>query len=399
LQSLKNQFPIFQTHPGWVYLDNAATTQRHESVLQDMDHFYRTQNASSGRGVYPLAHQATTGYENTRKLVADFIGALDAKSIVFNQGTTDGINQVAFGCIKPRLKKGDNLVITQMEHHSNWLPWHVIAKEMEAELRIIPVDKDGNLNLSIAKQMINSKTRILALTHISNVLGTINPIVEITKIAKKSSIPVLIDAAQSAALYDLNVHVIDCDFLIFSAHKMFAPFGLGILYVHPRQFPVFQPTRLGGGMIAEFSIQEIELLPFPHKMEAGTTNPAGVTGLNAAISFLNQLDRLACLSHLQKLTNYAIEKLKSISGLHLVGNPKHRSSIVSFYLDKIHAHDAATFLARENIAVRAGYHCAQPLNDFLGLSGTLRVSFSIYNESKDVDQLHAALLALNQFWK
>lgn len=399
MQTLKDQFPIFQSQQDWVYLDNAATTQRHVSVLQSMDHFYRTQNASTGRGVYLLAHRATEEYELTRNQVADFLGATDARSIVFNQGTTEGINQVAFGCIKAKLKKGDNLVITAMEHHANWLPWQVLAREMDAELRIIPIDENGDLILNQAKQLIDSNTRILAVTHISNVLGTINPIEEVTALAKKFNVPVLIDAAQSSAMYQLNVHSIDCDFLVFSIHKMFGPFGLGVLYVHPRQFQSFNPMRFGGGMISEVTTTDFESLPFPHKLEAGTTNSAAVMGLKATLAFLNQLDRSAYQHYLESLTNYAIEKLKSIPGLSVVGNPVHRAGIIAFSLDSIHPHDAATFLARENIAVRAGYHCAQPLNDFLGLLGTIRVSFSIYNEYKDVDQLCNALRALNQFWK
>jgi cysteine desulfurase / selenocysteine lyase len=398
LQSIKSHFPIFSHRPELVYLDSAATSQKPRSVIQTITDFYEKENANVHRGLYELSSKATQRYEDVRKKISALIGAPHPNSIAFTKGTTESINIVAQCFLKKDLRKGDNVVISAMEHHANLIPWQQICLQTQATLKIIPVNNDGELALEKLDDLLDAQTKMLAVTHISNVLGTINPIEEIIFAAHKKNIPILIDGAQSVGHYPIDVKKLDADFLVFSAHKMFGPFGTGVLYCKEEYSKQIDPFNFGGGSIKNVGFARTEFLDYPHNLEAGTANVAGVIGLGAAIDFFHELDLNETSNHIKKLSIYFKEKLKSLGGIKIVGNPKNFSGIVSFYLENIHAHDVAGFLANENIAVRAGHHCAQPLLESMGVPATVRASFSIYNTKEDVDKTVEALAALKKFW-
>lgn len=398
LQSIQSHFPIFKHRAGLVYLDNAATTQKPSSVIQTITDFYEKENANIHRGLYDLSANATRRYEEVRKKVADLIGAANPTSIAFTKGTTESINIIAQGFLKKKLQKGDNVVISAMEHHANLIPWQQVCAQQKAALHIIPVDKNGELNLDNIDSLITSHTRLVALTHISNVLGTINSIDEIISLARAKHIPILVDAAQSAGHYPIHVNKSDIDFLVFSAHKMFGPLGTGVLYCKNEFAPLIEPHNYGGGGIRHVEFEHTEFLDYPFSLEAGTANIPGVIGLGTAIDFIQQLNINEVINHEKNLSSIFKEKLKSLGGITLVGNPKNFGGIVSFQVDNIHPHDVAGFLANENIAVRAGHHCAQPLLESMGIHSTVRASFTIYNTEEDVDKTIRALVELKKFW-
>lgn len=395
---IKSHFPIFAHRPELVYLDSASTSQKPKSVIQTITDFYEKENANVHRGLYELSAKATQRYEEVRKKVCSLVGASDAQSIAFTKGTTESINIVAQGFLKKNLQKGDSVVVSAMEHHANLIPWQQICAQCQANLHIIPVDEDGELVLEKLDAVMDKRTKMVAITHISNVLGTINPIEEIISAAHKKNIPVLLDGAQSVGHYAVDVKKIDVDFLVFSAHKMFGPLGIGILYCKEEFAHQVDPFNYGGGSIKNVEFTHTEFLDYPHNLEAGTANVAGVIGLGAAIDFIQQLDLSETASHSQYLSTGFKEKLKSVNNVKILGNPKNSGSIVPFYFENIHPHDVAGFLANENIAVRAGHHCAQPLHEAMGVPATVRASFSIYNTSEDVDKTIEALVELNKFW-
>lgn len=380
------------------YLDNAATTQKPESVIQTVTDFYEKENANIHRGLYDLSAKATKRFEDVRAKVAHLIGAPDPKSIAFTKGTTESINIIAQGFLKDNLQKGDHVVISAMEHHANLIPWQQICAQQQARLSIIPVNKEGELILDNIDSLLNTRTRIVALTHISNVLGTINPIDEIISMAHVKHIPVLIDAAQSAGHYPINVNKSDIDFLVFSAHKMFGPLGTGVLYTKNEFAQSIIPLNYGGGSIRNVEFEHTEFMDYPLILEAGTANIPGVIGMGAAVDFIQQLNAQEVVDNERNLCSIFKEKLKALGGIQLVGNPKNYGGIVSFLVDNIHPHDVAGFLANENIAVRAGHHCAQPLLESMGIHSTVRASFTIYNTLEDVDKTIHALGELKKFW-
>jgi cysteine desulfurase/selenocysteine lyase len=398
LKSLKSCFPIFSHRPELVYLDSAATSQKPQSVIQSITGFYEKDNANIHRGLYALSAHATQRYEGVRHKVIKLIGASHPNTIAFTKGATESINIVAQGFLKKNLKKGDNVLISAMEHHANLIPWQHVCKQTQATLEIIPVNGDGELVLKKLDTQLNHRTRLVAITHISNVLGTINPIEEIISAAHKKNIPVLIDGAQSVGHYPIDVKKWDADFLVFSAHKMFGPLGTGILYCKEELTAQVAPLNYGGGGIKNVEFADTELLDYPRNLEAGTANIAGVIGLGAAIDFIQQLDLKETTHHTGNLSAYFLEGLKSIGNAKRMGNPKNFGSIISFQVDPIHPHDVAGFLAGSNIAVRAGHHCAQPLLESMGVPATVRASFSIYNTRDDVDKTIAALVELKKFW-
>lgn len=398
LTSIKTQFPIFAHRPELVYLDNAATSQKPQSVVKAVSDFYERENANVHRGLYDLSSEATKRYEEVRKKVAELIGATDSKTIAFTKGTTESINIVANSFLKKNLTKGDNVAITAMEHHANLIPWQQICKQTGATLSIIPVNANGELILEKLDYLLDRNTKMAAVTHVSNVLGTINPIEEIISAAHKKNIPVLIDAAQSAGHYPINVKKWDADFLVFSAHKMFGPMGTGVLYCKEEYAKQIDPFIYGGGSIRSVEFERTEFLDYPGKLEAGTPNVSGVFGLGSAIDFVNELSMNETVAHTKKLTMIFKERLILIDKIQIVGDPKNFGSIVSFNIENIHPHDIAGFLANENIAVRAGHHCSQPLHESLGVPASVRVSFSIYNTKEDVDKAIDALVALKKFW-
>ena len=395
---IREQFPIFGEHPELVYLDNAATTQRPAAVIETLNRFHRQENASIRRGVYHLSALATKSFAAVRNKVAQFFQAPNEISIAFTSGTTESVNVVARSIIGPKVKAGDNIVVSLMEHHANFIPWQMICQEKEAELRIIPLTEQGELQLDKLEDLIDERTACLAIVHISNTLGTINPVEEVVRMAHQKNVPVLVDAAQSAALYSTNLTELDCDYWVASGHKMFGPFGVGILYVHPRFQGQVQPYSYGGGIIRSVTSEQTDFLPFPYNLESGTPNVSGVIGLGAAIDFLKTLDRQHLVSNLHELTQYAREQLLAIPGLSIFGQPSQVSSLLSFSMEGMHPHDIATFLNDDQVAVRAGQHCTQPLLDHFGLPATVRASFSIYNTKEDVNSLTESLKSMKSLW-
>ncbi len=398
VSQIKSRFPIFQQHPGLVYLDNAATTHRPQAVIDAITNFYVADNSNIHRGMYELSANATTAYENTRRKTAAFLESDNPGTIAFTTGTTESINIVARSFVEKRLHPGDNIVITMMEHHANFIPWQMLAKARSAELRIVPINEKGDLDLREFGKLLDAKTKIVACTHISNTLGTVNDIAKIVDAAHKKDIPVLVDAAQSAALYALNVRELPYDFLAFSGHKMFGPFGTGVLYTADKYVADILPYNFGGGIIQDVTLEDTIFKKYPYHLDAGTPNVSGVMGLGAAIDFIKGMDTKQAMDHVNDLTTYCREQLLKIDEVKLVGWPKSQGGIISFLVRDIHPHDVASFLDKDHIAVRAGMHCTQPLLAFLETPATVRVSFSIYNQRADVDHLCDALRGLIKFW-
>jgi cysteine desulfurase/selenocysteine lyase len=398
LKNIKSHFPIFTHHPDLVYLDNAATTQKPEGVIETISNFYEKENANIHRGIYPLAVSASQKYEQVRGKVAQFLNAESPDEIVYTNGTTASINLVANSFLTPRLEKGDEVIISAMEHHANLIPWQMTCKKVGAHLRVIPMNKNGELDLVTFKSMLSSKVKMVAVVHISNSLGTINPIEEMIDLTHQKDIPVLVDGAQSVAHYPIDLQVLDADFFTFSGHKLFGPTGVGILYCKKQYLDEMQPYQFGGDMIKNVTFEESLFADVPQRFEAGTTNIAGVIGLGAAIDFINELDRREILVFLRKMENSLTDKLLDVNGLSIVGQAENKSSIVSFSMENIHPHDIATFLGAENIAVRAGHHCTQPVMDFFQIPATTRASFSIYNQLEEVDIFVEKIKEIKQFF-
>ncbi len=403
--SIKNKFPIFKHHPELIYLDSASTTHKLKSVIEAEMQFYEQQNANIHRGIYPLAVTATNAYDDVRKKVQSFVNAEFTHEIIFTSGTTEGVNLVAQSFVLPQLNAGDNVVISAMEHHANLIPWQQICLIKHAELRVIPMNKNGVLELNSLNKLFDNKTKIVAITHISNTLGTINPIKTIIDKAHKKNIPVLIDAAQSIVSHELNVQKLDIDFMVFSAHKMFGPTGVGVLYGKEKYLNAMQPYKFGGDMIRDVTFEKTIFAPLPNKFEAGTPNIAGVIGLGAAIDFIQKCGRNRIKKHIKLLLDYATEQLKQIENVEIIGNSREKSGIISFILrgpdisgTGVHPHDVATILASNHVAIRSGQHCTQPIMDFYEIAGTNRVSFSIYNSMADVDTLIRAIKEVNKIF-
>ncbi|MBK5278259.1 MAG: cysteine desulfurase, partial [Bacteroidia bacterium] len=340
IESLKSYFPIFTHRPELVYLDSAATSQKPSSVVQSITNFYEKENANVHRGLYELSSKATQRYEDVRNKVGSLIGA-NSTNIAFTKGTTESINIVAQCYLKKNLKAGDKVLISAMEHHANLIPWQQVCKQTGASLEIIPVNDQGELVLDGLKSLLAERTKLVAITHISNVLGTINPVEEIISAAHKINIPVLIDGAQSVGHMPVDVKKMDVDFLVFSSHKMFGPFGTGILYCKEEFTQQLDPFNYGGGSIKNVQFAETEFLDFPHNLEAGTTNIAGIIGLGTAIDFIQQLDLVETFNHERKLSAYFKERASTLAQIQFVGEPKNFNGIVSFLVKNIHPHDVA----------------------------------------------------------
>ena len=397
--NIRKDFPIFKNNPDLIYFDNAATTQKPISVIRGISDFYENDNSNIHRGIYDLAASTTQKYELVRQKVANFIGAETPQNIVYTSGTTAGINLVANSFLAKRLLPGDEVLISAMEHHANLIPWQMVCKSKGASLKIIPINQDGTIKKDRYKSLLTSKTKMIALPHISNSLGTINPIAEMIEIAHEKNIPVLIDGAQSVAHYEIDLKTLNADFFVFSGHKIFGPTGTGILYGKTEHLSSMQPVIFGGDMIQNVTFDSSTFLDPPQRFEAGTTNVAGIIGLGYAIDYISQFNKEDILSYLKHLRTYTINKMLEIKGLELVGSIDHSTAIISFIMKGIHPHDIATILGVEKIAVRAGNHCTQPTMDFLKLPGTTRASFTIYNTPFEVDKLIEALKGIQQFFK
>ena len=402
-EKIKQDFPIFNqkiNDETLVYLDNAATSQIPKFVEEKVRDFNEKERANVHRGVHALGLRATNQYESSRQKVANFIGANNAKEVIFTSGCTDSLNLVAASFGEQNIQAGDEILVSIMEHHSNLLPWQQLAKRKQAKLNFIEINSDGLLDIKNLKSKISSKTKIVALTHVSNVLGTINPIKELTDLAHEKGAIVVVDGAQAVGHFPIDVAELNVDFYAFSGHKMFAPTGIGVLYGKKDLLDKMQPYRLGGEMIANVTREGATWAEVPYKFEAGTPNIAGAIGLGAAIDYLQSLDFELIQKHEQELTSYALEKLKNVLGLTIYGPQKGngRIGVISFNLKNIHPHDLATALDLNGIEVRAGHHCAQPLMASLDTESTVRASLSIYNTKDDIDKLVSSLHEAKEFF-
>ncbi len=386
--NFKDEFPILnQKVNGYplVYFDNAATSQKPKCVIDALNNYYSTFNSNVHRGVHELSQVATNAYEDGRKIVSEFIGAKSTEEIVFTKGTTDAINIVAHSWAANILQKGDEVLITTMEHHSNIVPWQMVCEQTGAILKVAPIDSKGQLIMEDFSKMINVNTKLIAVSHVSNTLGTINPIKKIIDLGHKFGCKVLIDAAQSIPHFKINVEELNCDFLAFSGHKIFGPTGIGVLYVKKENYPSMVPFIGGGDMIKEVTFEKTTYNVPPFMFEAGTPNIAGVIGLSAAINFVSKIgiDKIEALE--KELLIYATQELSSIEGLKIIGDSICKTSVISFNLKNIHHFDLGTLLDQLGIAIRTGHHCTQPLMNFFDISGTARVSFAFYNTKQEVD--------------
>ena len=401
LQSIRDDFPILSTlmnDKPLIYLDNAATSQKPSTVIEAVENFYKTGNSNIHRGVFRLSEHATARYEATRKEFAQFISAEKESEVVFVKGVTEAINLIAYGFSQSILNEGDEILISEMEHHANIVPWQIACEQTGAVLKVIPVLDDGSLDISAFEALLSEKTRLLSIVHISNALGTINPIKSMINKAHALGVPVLVDGAQSAPHMKVDVKDLDCDFYVFSGHKLFAPTGVGVLYGKEKWLEQLPPYQSGGDMIEKVDFGGTTFKGLPGKFEAGTPNIAGVIGLSEAIQYLQKLDREGAMAHEDALLIQATEGLAQIDGLRLIGTAKEKASIVSFVFDDIHAHDVGTFLDAGGIAIRTGHHCTMPLLKRFNVPATARASFAFYNNTNDVDCLVESLKKMKSFF-
>lgn len=399
VNKIRSDFPVFEDK-SLVYLDSAATTQKPHQVIDAISEFYSHSYANVHRGIYNLSMKATEAYHEARIKIQKFINAKDWQSVVLTKGTTESINLVAYSWGLHNLKNNDEILITEMEHHSNIVPWQLISKQTGAVLKYIPINNNGTLDLENLDSLVTNKTKIVSIIHQSNVFGTINQIKKIIDAAHKVDAITLIDAAQSVPHDVIDVQNLDCDFLAFSGHKMLGPTGIGVLYGKLEHLEKMEPFLGGGDMINSVTMEESTWNDVPFKFEAGTPNIAQAIGLGAAIDYINEIGIDGLESYLQELKDYALEQLKSVDEIEIYGHQIGDSgSVISFNLDDVHPHDLAQFLDQDNIAVRAGHHCAQPIMDKLGVSSTIRASFYIYNTKEDVDKLCASLRKTASFFK
>ncbi|HZX26807.1 MAG TPA: cysteine desulfurase [Telluria sp.] len=382
-----------------VYLDNAATTHKPEAVIAAELAFYRHTNSNVHRGVHTLSQRATGQYEEAREQVRRFINAASTKEIVFVRGTTEAINLVAQSFGRPRLTDQDNIVVSAMEHHSNIVPWQMVCGQTGAELRVVPVNEAGELDVDMLARLIGPKTRLVALTHLSNALGSINPVRRIVELAHAQRVPVLLDGAQAIAHLDVDVQALDCDFYAFSGHKLYGPTGIGVLYGKEALLDAMPPYQVGGDMISSVTFGETRYNELPYKFEAGTPNIAGAIGLGQALAYVTSIGIDAIAAHEQDLLAYATALAQDIEGLRIVGTARQKASILSFTLDGIHPHDIGTILDHDGIAIRAGHHCAMPIMQRFGLAGTARASFALYNTRAEVEGLMAGIAKVREMFQ
>ena len=400
--AVRRDFPIFDTvrEKPLRYLDSAATSQKPQAVLDAMDHYYRSFNANIHRGVYQIAEEATAAYEGARKRVAAFLNAASPREVIFTRNSTEAINLVAHAWGRAFLKDGDAIVLTPMEHHSNLVPWHLLAAEKKIELRFIPLTSDGRLDVSALPGLLaDGRVKLVSFVHVSNVFGTVNPAAEIARIAKAAGAVVMVDASQSAAHMRVDVQAIGADFVACTAHKMLGPTGIGMLWGRRELLEAMPPFLGGGEMIREVSLTSSKWNELPWKFEAGTMAIAEAVGLGAAIDYLETLGMDAVFAHDQELSAYALQVLADVPGLHVLGPAaEHRGGVVAFTLDGVHPHDVATVLDRDGICVRAGHHCAMPLHEMLGLPASARASFHCYSLREEVDALAHGLRAAQKLF-
>ncbi len=400
-QRVRSDFPILSTEvrgKPLTYLDSAATSQKPLPVIEAVDRYYRSENSNIHRGVHYLSEQATDAYELTRGKVAQFIGVADSDEVIFVRGATEGINLVAQGFVETVFKSGEEILITHMEHHANIVPWQIAAQKTGAVLKVVPVDNDGVLDMDAFEELLTEKTRLVSVVHISNALGTINPVKKIIEKAHAHNVPVLVDGAQSVPHMPVNVSELDCDFFVFSGHKVCGPTGIGVLWGKRSWLEKLPPYQSGGDMIEQVDFGGTTYKGIPGKFEAGTPHIEGVIGLGAALDYLNDLDREAALQHETELLHLATEQLTAVEGVRIIGTAPEKASVVSFLIDDVHPHDIGTFLDADGVAIRAGHHCVQPLLKRFGVPATARASFAFYNNFDDVERLVEAVRKMKRFF-
>jgi cysteine desulfurase/selenocysteine lyase len=398
---VRTDFPILATEvrgKPLTYLDNAATAQKPLAVIEAVDRYYRAENSNIHRGVHYLSEQATDTYEATRAKAAAFIGAADQDEIIFTGGTTEGINLIAHGFTEAVFKPGDEILITHMEHHANIVPWQIAAQKTGAVLKVVPVDDRGVLDMEAFRALLSEKTKLVSVVHVSNALGTLNPVKEIIDQAHALGVPVLVDGAQSTPHMPVSVTELDCDFFVLSGHKICGPTGIGVLWGKREWLEKLPPYQSGGDMIERVDFDGTTYKGIPGKFEAGTPHIAGVIGLGAALDYFTGMDRAGALAHELALLESATEQLSAIDGLRIIGTAPEKASVISFLIDDIHPHDIGTFLDAGGVAIRAGHHCTQPLLKRFGVPATARASFAFYNDFEDVERLVEALTKMKQFF-
>lgn len=393
VREIREEFPALRQQvygKNLIYFDNGATSQKPQVVLDAINKYYSKDNANIHRGVHFMSQRATTEFEEARKIIQRYIKARKSEEVIFTKGTTDSINLVAFS-FGELLKEGDEILITAMEHHSNIVPWQMLCERKNLKLRVAPINKKGELIMEEFDKLLNERTKLVSITHISNTLGTINPVKEIAKKAHAVGAKILVDGAQSIQHMPIDVKDLDCDFFVFSSHKVFGPTGIGVLYGKEDLLDKMPPYQGGGDMISKVTFERTTYNELPFKFEAGTPHIAGGICLGEAIKFLSQLDIDAIQRHEKELAEYAQDMLDTFEGMRIIGEAKHKTSVVSFVVDGIHPFDLGTLLDKQGIAVRTGHHCTQPLMDFFGIPGTVRASFAFYNTRQEIDTFIAAV--------
>jgi cysteine desulfurase/selenocysteine lyase len=394
LEKIRADFPILQQQvhgKPLCYFDNAATTQKPQFVIDTLNEYYTSMNANIHRAVHHLSEVSTVAFENARTKIKNFINASSEKEIIFTRGTTESINLVANSFGRHLLKENDEIIISEMEHHSNIVPWQFLRDEKKINLKVIPIDSNGEIIFEEFEKMISPKTKLVSVVFISNSLGTVNPVEKIIELAHKNGIPVLVDAAQAIQHLKIDVQKLDCDFLAFSGHKIYGPTGIGVLYGKRTLLEAMPPFLGGGDMISKVTFKETTYNELPYKFEAGTSNIADAIGLGAAIDYVSSIGLDAIAAHETELLKYATDKLLKVPGIKIIGNAKNKSSVISFVIENIHPHDVGTFLDFEGIAIRTGHHCTQPVMDHFDIPATSRVSFAMYNKIEEIDILHEGL--------
>jgi cysteine desulfurase/selenocysteine lyase len=392
--AIRKQFPVLNREvkgKPLVYFDNAATTQKPQKVIDALVNYYSNYNANIHRGIHTLAEEATAAFESTRDAVQQFINAASREQIIFTRGATEGINLVAYAWGRQNIKAGDEIIISTMEHHSNIVPWQILCEEKGAILKIIPINDEGELEIDAYEKLLSPKTKLVAIVHVSNSLGTVNPVRKIIEAAHKVGAVVLIDGAQSTVHLDIDVQEMDCEFFVFSAHKLYGPTGVGVLYGKKDLLETMPPFLGGGEMIKEVTFEKTTYNDLPYKYEAGTPNIADVIAFKAALDFINLAGKGNIRKHENELLEYATAQLEQIDGLQIIGRAKEKISVLSFVIDKLHPQDLGILLDNAGIAVRTGHHCTQPLMNRFGIPGTTRASFAVYNTKEEIDILITGL--------
>ena len=397
-RALRREFPIYRNNPGLVYLDSGASAQKPATVIDGIAEFYRRDYANVHRGVYSLSQRSTDAFESARETVRAFLNAGDSNEIVFVRNTTEAINLVAQSWGPTFLKPGDEIIVSDLEHHSNFVPWQMVCERMGATFRVAPTGPDGGFDLAAFEAMLSPRTKMVAVVHVGNVTGAILPVERIVELAHAKGAKVLIDGAQAIPRMPVDVRAIGCDFYAFSGHKAYGPSGIGVLWGRYELLAAMPPWQTGGGMITQVTAAHTDFQDPPHRFEAGTPDISGAHGLKLALDFIEGLGRETIREHEEELTGYAIDRLSRIPDLSLIPGGQRRLSVLSFNLDGIHPHDVGTVLDQQGVAVRVGHHCAQPLMDKLGIAGTVRASLGVYNDRDDIDRLAAAVEACREMF-